>query len=264
MQQIVLNRMLIYRFSILSQYPNLNHFITTRSLSENKDFNLCLFCVDDIQTVISNRKVLAAELEIPLSSFVFQQQKHTNKVTHVGISERGSGVSHYNSAIEDNDGMITNEKGVCLVVIGGDCVPLLFFDPVKSVIGAVHSGWRGTAQRIAEHAIHQMAENYQCNPSDIIVGIGPSISQECYEVDNTVLEIFSKTYKNTNEFFKSGETPGKYLLDLWKANQLQLIDSGILPGNIEISGLCTYKNESTFFSARRGDKGRFGCGIMLS
>ncbi len=264
MQQIKLNRISIYRFSIFNGYPNLNHFITTRNPDQKMEFNICLWATNEFLSVIENRKILAAELEIPLSAFVFQQQKHTSNVTHVGLSERGSGVNEYSSALEDNDGMITNEKGVCIVVIGGDCVPLLFYDPVKEVIGAAHSGWRGTAQRIAGHTIQKMTEVHQCNPADIIVGVGPSIGPESYEVDDVVLETFRKTYSNTGEFFKPGKSDGKYLLDLWKANHIQLFESGIKESNIEISGICTYKNNAEFFSARRGDSGRFGCGIMLT
>jgi YfiH family protein len=263
MQKISLNRISIYRFDIFNEHHNIKHFITTRNPNEKMEFNICLWAVDEIFTVIENRKILASELGIPLSSFVFQQQMHTSKVSTVSISDGGRGFDDYETALEDNDGMVTNEKGICMVIIGGDCVPLLFYDPVKQVIGATHSGWRGTAKRIAEHTINNMQEKYNCNPSDILVGIGPSISAENYEVDGVVLESFSKTFKNTKEFFKPNTRNGKYYLDLWKANKIQLIEAGVLPKNIEISGICTFKNNNEFFSARRGDSGRFGCGIML-
>lgn len=263
MNKIRLNRIQIYRFTSLEGFPGISHFISTRNPDEKMAFNICMWSAAEIQTVIENRKLLANELQIPLSAFVFQQQMHTSKVTHVGVHERGSGVHESHSALEDNDGMVTNEKGVCIVVIGGDCVPLLFFDPVKEVVGAAHSGWRGTAQRIAEKTVQAMTETHGCNPADILVGIGPSISQKNYEVDEMVLEAFKKSYSKVNEFFNPGLSTGKYYLDLWKANQIQLIDAGILPHNIEIAGICTYDN-TDFFSARRGDSGRFGCGIMLT
>jgi polyphenol oxidase len=263
MQKVSLNRISIYRFSILDGFADIMHFITTRNPAEKMEFNICLWAVNEIFSVIENRKILASELGIHLSNFVFQQQMHTNKVSTVGLSDVGRGVDAYESALEDNDGMVTNEKGVCMVVIGGDCIPLLFYDPIKKVIGAAHSGWRGTAKRIAEHTIINMKDKYDCRPSDILVGIGPSISAENYEVEGVVLESFSKTFKNTNEFFTSGSIEGKYHLDLWKANQIQLIDAGVQAKNIEISGICTYNNNKEFFSARRGDSGRFGCGIML-
>ncbi len=55
----------------------------------------------------------------------------------------------------------------------------------------------------------------------------------------------------------------KAKLDLWKANKLQLLEFGVDPASIEISDLCTVKNNTSFFSARKGDAGRFAAGIML-
>jgi polyphenol oxidase len=263
MQKIKLNQISIYRFDILNGHQGIKHFITTREPSAKMEFNICLWAVDEILSVIGNRKILASELGIPLSNFVFQQQMHTGNVTTIVNSDVGRGAVDYESALEDNDSMITTEKGICLIVIGGDCVPLLFYDPVKNVIGAAHSGWRGTAKRLAEHTIAKMKEKFGCNPSDMLVGIGPSIGPESYEVDEVVLNTFSKTFKNVSEFFKPTLNNGKYMLDLWKANAIQLIEAGVQSKNIEISGLCTFKNNHEFFSARKGDKGRFGCGIML-
>ena len=263
MKKIKLNQISVYRFDNLEKYADINHFITTRQAGAKMEFNICIWAVEDMVSVISNRKLLASELGIHLSDFVFQQQKHTRNVSAVISSDGGKGSVDYETGLEANDSMITSEKGICLMVICGDCVPLLFFDPVKKVIGAAHSGWRGTAKRIAEHTIENMHENYGCNPKDILVGIGPSIGPESYEVDDVVLKEFSKTFKNTKEFFQPKTEHGKYMLDLWKANVNQLIEAGVQSKNIEVSGISTFTNNKDFFSARRGDTGRFGCGIML-
>lgn len=263
MQKINLNRIQIYRFDIFSGYSDITHFISTKNPSMKKDFNICLWAVDEVLSVIENRKILASELNIRMSSFVFQQQMHTQNVTVIGTNDISRGVIDYDTALNDNDGMITNEKGACMIVIGGDCVPILFFDPKKKVVGVAHSGWRGTAKRIAENTVKNMKEHYDSNPADILIGIGPSISQEYYEVDDTVVKAFANSYKSYSVLFKPSVNKGKYLLDLWKANEMQLIEAGVLPKNIEVARICTYKNNNEFFSARHGDSGRFGCGIML-
>lgn len=263
MQKINLNKIDIYRFDIFNGHNNILHFITTRNPDRKKDFNICLWSSDEIVSVIENRRILASELGLQIHNFVFQQQKHTNNISTVVHSDSGKGSVDYQTALLDNDAMITNEEGICLVVIGGDCVPVLFYDPVKKVVGAAHSGWRGTAKRIAEQTILKMKNEFGCNPADIKAGIGPSIGPDVYEVDNLVLEAFSKTYKNTSEIFKPLPNDGKYLLDLWKANKIQLIEAGVEYKNIEISEICTFSNNHEFFSARKGDNGRFGCGIML-
>jgi len=263
MRKIKLSKIDIYRFDVFNEHSGILHFITTRNPLAKKEFNISLSSADEIISVIENRKILAAELGLQVSNFVFQQQKHTENVSIVFRSDVGKGAVDYETALVDNDAMVTNEKGICLVVIGGDCVPLLFYDPVKEVIGAAHSGWRGTALRIAEQTINMMKARFDCNPSDMLVGIGPSIGPDTYEVDDLVLNEFVKTYSNTSGIFKPLDHNGKYNLDLWKANQLQLLDAGIKAENIEISGICTYSNNNEFFSARKGDSGRFGCGIML-
>jgi polyphenol oxidase len=56
---------------------------------------------------------------------------------------------------------------------------------------------------------------------------------------------------------------GKAKLDLWKANKIQLLDFGVRESEIEVSDLCTVINNKHFFSARKGDSGRFAAGIML-
>jgi copper oxidase (laccase) domain-containing protein len=55
----------------------------------------------------------------------------------------------------------------------------------------------------------------------------------------------------------------KAKLDLWKANRVQLEEFGVPASAIEVSDLCTVKNNDSFFSARKGDSGRFAAGIML-
>ena len=150
------------------------------------------------------------------------------------------------------------------MIMGADCVPLLFYDPVQQVIGAAHAGWRGTVQKIAIETIKAMQEAFKCLPSDILVGIGPSIGPSNYEVDNVVYQEFINYFENGKAYFTKGKTTGKYYLDLWKTNKMQLLSTGVKEENIELSGICTFENNSEFFSSRRGDSGRFAAGIMLS
>jgi len=48
-------------------------------------------------------------------------------------------------------------------------------------------------------------------------------------------------------------------LDLWQANAAQLVEAGVKPDRIEISGLDTARNTSDFFS-HRAEKGL--CGLF--
>ena len=160
--------------------------------------------------------------------------------------------------------MITNKSGICLNVMAGDCVPLLFYDPVKKVIAVAHAGWRGSLKRIAQLTVEKMKNQYRCEVSNILVGIGPSISQKNYEVDDKVYIEFEKRFDNLSQIFTESDQNGKYYLDIWEANKQQLISAGLSKENIELSNICTFEQNDLFFSARKGDKGRFMAGIMLN
>ncbi len=263
MQKTVLNDIDIFRFSQLTNFKSIKHFVTGRRNVLDKSFSLSLSSVENIDPVIENRKLLAKELHIPIESFVFQQQEHTKNISIVTSKDKGKSFYSYENSLVNNDGMITNEKNICLMVMGADCVPILFYDPINQIIGGAHAGWRGTAKGIAIETVLMMKKHFGCNPNDILVGIGPSIGPENYEVDMPVYKAFAEAFSYSYEFFKPGKIEGKFMLDLWKANKMQLLSAGIKEENIEISNICTFKNNDQFFSARKGDIGRFAAGIMI-
>ena len=141
--------------------------------------------------------------------------------------------------------------------------PKLGKDPVKKVIAASHAGWRGTCANISKKTVQKLTDNYHCDPSDIRVVIGPSISANVYEVGKEVVDNFQHAGFDISEIVSTKNNSS--FLDLWKANQHSLEEAGILRENIEISGYCTFTEHDRFFSARRlGIKsGRMLSGIML-
>ena len=160
--------------------------------------------------------------------------------------------------------LITQLPKVCIGVTTADCVPILFFEPIQKVIAVAHAGWRGTCARIAEKTVNILIDKFNCNPSNIRIVIGPSISVEVYEVGKELVESFETAGFETEQIFKNRNN--SIFLDLWKANQLSLEKAGILPKNIEVAGICTFTEHERFFSARRlGIKsGRMLSGIMLT
>jgi len=263
MLKITLKEIDIFKFNKLSEFVTIIHFVTGRRKSIDQSLSLSLSSDKNVENIINNRRLLAMELNIPEENFVYQQQEHTKNISVITSKNTGQNTHYYKDTLMNNDGMVSNEKNICLMVMGADCVPILFYDPVKSVIGASHAGWRGTVQGIAMETINYMKNHFECKPEDIYAAIGPSIGPQNYEVDLPVYNEFCEVFPNSNEIFKVGKEPGKYMLDLWKANQMQLISTGLKPENIEISGICTFENNDLFFSARKGDTGRFAAGIML-
>ena len=97
----------------------------------------------------------------------------------------------------DTDGLITNLQDVSIASCNADCILLLLYDPVKKVIGNVHSGWRGTFSKITVNGVQSMVNNYGCNPKDIIVCICPSIRKCCFEVKEDVKKLCEDAFSYT-------------------------------------------------------------------
>lgn len=158
--------------------------------------------------------------------------------------------------LQDVDGLITDKKDIALTTKNADCILFLFFDPIKKVIANVHSGWKGTFQKIAEKAVIKMINYYGCNPKDIVCCICPSIRKCHFEVDEDVkdlcCEIFSFT-KKINEFIEIGEIKNgklKYMIDTVLINKILLLDLGLKEHNIIDSEICSVCNQNNFHSAR--------------
>lgn len=161
------------------------------------------------------------------------------------------------------DILFTDNPEVTLFMRFADCVPLLFHDPKKGVIGIAHAGWMGTAKGVAEVSINAMRERYGSNPADVIVGIGPSISADHYEVGEEVAAQFREKFGAASEEILE-RRDGKIYLDLWRANALQLQKMGV--EQIQISGLCTACHLDDWYShrAEKGRTGRFGALIAMA
>jgi len=157
---------------------------------------------------------------------------HENNVKVVSDEDAGK-------TIEKTDGLITADKSLFLTITVADCLPIFIFDSEKEIIGLIHGGWRGLAKNILAEAVKNLSK-------DILVGIGPGISQCHFEVKQDVLREFKPYLKDTLL-----KRDGKLFLDLKKIAKFQLIDIGIKPENIEISPECTFCLQNKYFSFRR-------------
>ena len=161
------------------------------------------------------------------------------------------------------DIIFTDNPNVSLFMRFGDCVPILFHDPKKNVIGIAHAGWMGTVRGVVQTAVEGMQSHYGCKPEDIVAGIGPSIGVDHYEVGADVISQFQEKYnKDADQILQTRN--GSTYLDLWTANAIQLRNAGV--EQIQISGLCTACNLDDWFShrAEKGMTGRFGAIMALA
>jgi YfiH family protein len=141
-------------------------------------------------------------------------------------------------------------------------VPVLFYDPVQSVIGIAHAGWRGTLQGAQVSVVETMRDAFGSRPEDIQAGIGPSIGPERYQVGEEVVEQVEAVFGSTEGLITRADDGSAYF-NLWEANRRQLEGAGLR--HIEIAAICTAQHTDEFFShrAENGKTGRFGAVIAL-
>lgn len=264
MNGIVVNELPLFQFRNLAEFPDLFNFSTTRgggvSSGKYQSLNLGFNSGDHPDEVIQNREILSRSLNIPSAKLVFPKQVHSANIrflqnNFLQLSDEGR-----KEILKETDALITDVKGLCIAIKTADCVPVLLYDCNKKVIAAIHAGWRGTVQNITALTIQKMVKEAGSDPRDILAGIGPSISPSVYEVGKEVWEQFSPEFYHQN-----GSGHSKRLLNLWKANFSQLMQSGVSFENIEIAEMCTYSDSSLFFSARRDgvNTGRMATGLMM-
>ena len=210
---------------------------------------------DREEAVRENFRRIGAAMGVLCEDMVFSKQTHTTNVRVVTEDDRGKGVVRERD-YTDVDGLVTDVPGICLVTSYADCVPLYFVDPVRKAIGLSHSGWRGTVGKIGKKTVELMRETFGSDPGDILAPVGPSVCMDCYEVSGDVIdrvkESFAKRFWD-QLFYRKAD--GKYQLDLWKANELIFIESGISAEHIAVTNVCTHCNSDILYSHRAaGDK----------
>nr|WP_242883220.1 peptidoglycan editing factor PgeF [Lacrimispora sphenoides] len=205
---------------------------------------------DNRSHVMENYRRMGKALGVDMERMVLSYQTHTTNVRLVTEEDAGKGIVKERD-YEDVDGLITNVPGITLVTFYADCVPLYFLDPIHQAIGLSHSGWRGTVKRMGEVTVKKMEEAFGTKAEDVIACIGPSICKECYEVGGEVAQEFMKGFdKKYWSDILSEKKDGKYMLDLWRANEIVLLESGIKQENIQVTDICTHCNSDLLFSHR--------------
>ncbi len=266
-KEYIENGVTILKFPLLEKLSGVEHLFTTKEggVSEG-DFatmNVSFTRGDKEEAVLENYRRIASIFDVNLSDVVVSHQTHTTNVMRVTREDGGKGVV-FERDYQDIDGLITNEKNLVLCTMYADCVPLYFVDTKNQAIGLSHSGWKGTAGQMGKRTLERMAEEFGTKPEDVYAAIGPSICMDCYEVSADVIEAFCKVFtKEEMNIISYEKENGKYQLDLWKANEIILLNAGVLPDHIEVTRLCTHCNSDRMFSHRRTGDRRGNLGAFL-
>jgi len=254
-------------FDIFSDTGLVRHAFTTRlggvSQGPFRFLNLGAHVGDQREAVLENRSGICSALGYCLEDMVAGQQVHGKRVHVVTSKDRGRGAADQVSAIPETDALITNVPGILLSSYYADCVPVMILDPVKKAIGLAHAGWKGTAMRIGSIALMAMSEAFGTDPGQCLAAIAPSIGGCCYEIDRTVVDSFDNYGFNPGPFITQAEG-SHWRLDLREANRQTLVEFGVKPENITVTGVCTSCSPELFFSYRKSATcGRMGSLMAL-
>ena len=233
----------------------MNNYITVKEIEDSIDFINLAFTLKNIDAKSRDdiSKVCKAQ-NFNINNLTSNIQIHSdivNTVDSSNISDKCEG-----------DALITNIKNVPLLVFTADCVPIAIIDKKNKAIGAVHAGWRGTYEKIAQKTIEEMSKKYNTNVEDIVCVIGPSIGPCCYEVSKELIEKFNTNLTSCEEKFYIIEEE-RYYLDLWKVNEYILKASGVNKNNIINLNLCTSCNSDRFHSYRKHQQTSQRIGMII-
>jgi YfiH family protein len=245
---------LYYQFEALKA-QGLFHGIFSRkggvSPSPWNSLNLGGTVGDDPANVRENMSRLLNVSEFTLEQLVQVRQIHSARVIRANAPMDAS---------EEGDAITTDSPGLVLLMRFADCVPILFLDPENRAIAIAHAGWKGTLKGVVSEVVRAMKTNFGTSPSQVRVGIGPSIGPERYQVGSDVINETKRTFPEEYQQVLREDSDG-VKLDLWKANEIHLRKMGV--EQIEIAGICTGGDPTNWYShrAEKGKTGRFAAVI---
>lgn len=206
---------------------------------------------EEMQQAYKNYDKLCNAIGESYINIVKPNQDHTQNIQKVdkkiNLNLPDFNLNKYNST----DGLITAKKDILLATTNADCILLMFFDPVRKVIANVHSGWKGTLQRISVEAVRKMQKEYESCPEDIICCICPSIRKCHFEVEKDVEQLFRGEFKELNlELIIEQKSEKKWNIDTVQINKEILKMAGLSEKNIIDSKICSVCNSDLIHSYR--------------
>lgn len=246
----------MFQIQPLLKYKNLFHAFST--VGEGNMANAILEKHINFEKVLKNRKRFLEKIDVPVNKTVCMWIQGKDSFQTAELKDAGVSILDYKKAVK-TDGLITDKKELYLFLLIADCTPVIIFDPKKQVVALVHSGWKGTDLEIVKKVVKYLERKYKCKASNLIVGIGPSVSKESYLQEKPS----QKKDARWLPFLKEVKQ-GKFGVDVSGFVISQLLQTGVLERNIYDCEIDTL-NDKRFFSHYRDknktleNQGRFAC-----
>lgn len=250
------------QFKKLLEYPEIKHLY---SLGITRDYRTAKANNEkiDIQKynqAIQNYKDLCNEINEPYTKVIKANQTHSDNIKIINQKQIDKNAANQKIETAQNaDSLITNEKNIILATTNADCILFLLYDTENKVIANVHSGWRGTVQRIAIKTVQKMQKEFNSKPENIICCICPSIRKCHFEVGKEVKEIFQDEFKDIDldKVIEETKPKEKWHIDTIEINKILLKRLGLKEENIIDSKICSVCNHNIIHSYRM-EKEKYG------
>ena len=249
-----------YTFELLNQ-PGVTHAVFTRrggvSPAPWASLNVGAVVGDELDRVVTNRKRAFRAVRRDPRSMYDVWQVHSAAVVCADAPRE------LDTPYIKADAILTDNPDVTVFMRFADCVPIMFLDQERKVVGLAHAGWQGTIKGVSASTVETMVSHYGCQPGDILVGIGPSIGPHHYDVGPEVISQVESVFGDYAPRLLPNEN-GTVKFDLWEANRWILEQAGV--GRVEVSSICTACQLEDWYSHRgeNGKTGRFGALIGLN
>ncbi len=231
----------------LDELGRIRHGFSTRCVdarsAAESTLNLGFVPWDEQERVSENRERFLTAVGLGSAVLTTLSQIHSDRVLVVAEPP-------VSGNRPEGDALVTERAGIALAVLVADCFPILLADRASGAIAAIHSGWRGTADRIVAKSVELLRSKLGSRPEDLVAAIGPGIRSCCMEVGTDVARLFIEACPGAVHEKRPERQPQKYMLDLAMVVRLQLAGTGIPADSIYDLGLCTRCSAGEFFSYR--------------
>jgi len=212
--------------------------------------------------VMKNRRKFLSGLGISMDNCVFMSVQHGDTISEVDENSKGLGVYTFESALL-NDALITNIPNIYPVLLVADCAPIILYERERKALALVHVGWKGADLKVIPKSIDMMKKIYNISLDKLVAGIGPAIRKNSYIKKDPQ----QKNYPEWESYLKRiGKN--KYEVNFVGYAVNQLIDSGVLEGNVFDSYIDTFHDDRFYSLTYESnlsllDQGRFACVVGL-
>ena len=230
--------------SKLNKYKDLKHCFFSRKNGVSKGYYESLNCGlgsrDEKTNVLKNLKFVSEKMSCDEKFLITLNQKHSNQVIHFKNEKDAKNKLN-------GDAIVCEAKNIGISILAADCAPILFYDPVKKIIGCAHAGWKGALRGIVRNIVKKFNE-LNSNVNDLIAVVGPCISKKSYEVEKDFFDEFILQNAKNEIFFEINDKK-KYFFDLRAYINKEISDLKIK--NVENIEMDTFSNDEYFYSYRR-------------